>query len=89
MGFEIDYKLNGHKVTQQQWIKGMADEAVKKGLVEIEKEVHRKVASLRCPTHQQTPTIRTRIVGHELRSEIRACCDPMRDRAQMIATRRA
>ena len=36
MGFEIDYKLNGHKVTQQQWIKGMADEAVKKVLVEIE-----------------------------------------------------
>ena len=89
MGFEFEYNLNGRKVTQQQWMNALEEQALKEALSEHEKEVHRKVATLRCPTHRRTPQIRTRIVGHELRSEVSACCVQMRDKAQLIAVGRA
>ena len=90
MGFELQYTdQHGRRVSQQQWIEGIKDQAIHNALLGVEQDVHREVAALRCPEHGRTPTIRTKIVGNRLQSEITGCCETIRTRAQQIATRQA
>ena len=88
MGFEMEWKdENGRKVSRDQWFKGLQDKAVGNALKDIEKDVHREIAALRCPVHGETPKVKTKIVGKSLESEITGCCDDIKAKAQKIATR--
>ena len=90
MGFELQYTdQHGRGVSQQQWIDDIKDQAIHNALLSVEKDVHREVAALRCPEHGRTPTIKTKIVGNRLQSEITGCCESIQVRAQQIAARQA
>ena len=90
MGFEMEWRdSHGRKVSREQWTKSLQDKAVGAALKDLEKQIHGKVAALRCRVHGERPNIKTKIEGHLIKSEITACCEDMTAKAQKIATNQA
>ncbi len=79
MSFKMNW--NGDEVGHH-----FAKQAVDVGMKSLEERARRDVSALRCPVHQQTPTVvRATRVGNRLLTEISACCEEMRDKAERIA----
>ena len=72
---------NGDEVAR-----GFAQQAVDANLGELEARIRRDVSALRCPVHTQTPTVvsitRT---GNRFATQVSACCEEMRQKAQRAA----
>ncbi len=85
MPFEIEYKINGRKVSESEWTRHIANEAKS---VAVE-ELKGRVAKLRCPVHGRSPkVVTTTKVGDRVKFQIEACCDDMLKRAQEVAVGR-
>lgn len=54
-GFE--YKVNGRKVSQDEWLRSLGKEAVAKALPEVARDVKNDVAKLHCPVHHESPKV--------------------------------
>jgi hypothetical protein len=85
--FEFNYQdEHGRKISQEEWIRGLAEEATATAMPSLAKKVNAEVARLRCPVHGEHPkVVKSTIDGNRLTTEISACCDEMRDRAQKVA----
>jgi hypothetical protein len=82
MGFEFDYMIKGRKVTKEQWLRHIAEEAKTTTIEDLKQRVTR----LRCRVHGRSPrVVRTTRTGDNVRFEIEACCPDMRDRAEQVA----
>jgi signal recognition particle subunit SEC65 len=85
---EFEHKIGGRKVSEQEWVRHLSQEAVAKVLPEVAKDVKAEVERLHCPVHHEHPkVVRSQIVGNELRTQVSACCAEMREKAQRIAAR--
>ncbi|OAI39848.1 hypothetical protein AYO39_02360 [Actinobacteria bacterium SCGC AG-212-D09] len=85
MGIQLQYKINGRKVSHAEWLRHLGEEAKAKAV----DDVKARVARLRCPTHGKSPrAVRTTKSGDRVNFEISACCDRMLKRAQEVAVGR-
>ena len=81
MGFELEYKIDGRKVSLDEWTRHLADEAQKLAADELKTRISR----LRCATHGKSPTLTVgRKVGSKIEMKVEACCDEMLERAQQL-----
>jgi hypothetical protein len=55
--FEFEYKINGRKVSQDEWIRHMGEEAKAKPLKGLPDEIRADVSRLRCPVHGESPKV--------------------------------
>ena len=82
MGFELEYKIDGRKVSKDAWLRHISDEAQ----TEAVKELEQRVTKLRCSVHGISPRIVQKTKhGGRFEFNISACCDQMLRRAQEVA----
>jgi Ser-tRNA(Ala) deacylase AlaX len=80
--FEFNYQINGRKVSKDEWMRHIADEARSKAAAELSA----RVARLRCPVHNESPKVlRTTKTGDRISFDIQACCKTMLEQAQRVA----
>jgi hypothetical protein len=76
--FEFDYKIDGRKVSKEEFMWHLADEAKSAAVDGLQV----RVARLRCPVHGQSPrVVNSTTNGDTTHIELAACCEDVRDRA--------
>jgi hypothetical protein len=77
----IKMNWNGDEVAHH-----FAQQAVDANMRTLEERIRRNVSALRCPVHQQTPTVvSVTREGSRLVTRLSACCEEMKDEAERIA----
>ncbi len=85
-GFEMNYEIDGRKVSQEEWLRSLKKEATEEAMSSVVEEIEAEVARLRCPVHGEHPKVVTaKIEGNRLTTEISACCDEMLEKAEKAA----
>ena len=80
MGLEIEFTdERGQKVSQEQFVKNLADEVQLKG---IQEHVRQSLVGIRCAEHDQTPRVKIRRApGDKVIVNVEGCCDKLESEA--------
>lgn len=83
--FEFNYQIDGRKVSKDEWMRHLGQEAVAKAMPQVAQEREAEVVELRCGVHGESPTVTHTTSGDQIKFQIKACCDELLEQAQKVA----
>jgi hypothetical protein len=73
---DLEYRIGGRRVSQDEWMKSIVDEARGAAL----SQVQAKVESLRCPDHGRGPRLTAQVpAGTDVNLSFDVCCEKLKD----------
>jgi hypothetical protein len=76
----LEYKINGRKVSSEEWFRHLADEARTKATEEVEQ----RLARVSCPVHGKKPQVSKRQTADGFTFDLSGCCQAAIDEAQRV-----
>lgn len=77
-GIEIEYKIGGRRVSQQEWERHLREAPTRAA----KENVKQKLSGVRCLTHGQSPKVTFRETSQGFDVSISGCCGELTERTR-------